>query len=53
MTEEELAALVEGSALSPGQLVLFAAAQLCVLALLMAVQAWLLARQRPRKLMGV
>ena len=53
MTEEELAALVEGSALSPGQLVLFAAAQLCVLAALMAVQARLLSRQRPRKLMGV
>ena len=53
MTEEELAALVEGSALSPGQLVLFAAAQLGVLALLMAVQARLLSRQRPRKLMGV
>ena len=53
MTEEELASLVEGSALGSGQLVLFAAAQLCVLALLMAAQAWLLARQRPRKLMGV
>ena len=53
MTEEELAALVEGSALGSGQLVLFAAVQLCVLALLMAAQAWLLARQRPRKLMGV
>ena len=53
MTEEELAALVESSALSPGQLVLFAAAQLCVLAALMAVQARLLSRQRPRKLMGV
>ena len=53
LTEEELAALVESSSLTPGQLALLAAAQLLALALLMAVQAWSLARQRPRKLMGV
>ncbi len=53
LTEEELAGLVAQSSLDSRQLLLLAAAQLALTALLMGIQAWSLARQRPRKLMGV